>query len=136
MLFYFACEAAGASSARHSLRPLMFQMALHDPKLARKCAARWRQCGFLRGGIRERCAEGRDGYPSHLWGSRRAKLALGWREAPVAGASVCDVTTPPTGLRPATPRASSAARLAHKGPIKGEGQRGSKARSFLSLPRL
>ena len=23
--FYFACEAAGASSARHSLRPLMFQ---------------------------------------------------------------------------------------------------------------
>jgi hypothetical protein len=26
MLFYFACEAAGASSARHSLRPLNFQM--------------------------------------------------------------------------------------------------------------
>src|SRR4051794_28232805 len=25
MLFYFACEAAGASSARHSLRPLMFR---------------------------------------------------------------------------------------------------------------
>jgi hypothetical protein len=25
MLFYFACEAAGASRARHSLRPLMFQ---------------------------------------------------------------------------------------------------------------
>ena len=25
--FIFACEAAGASRARHSLRPLMFQMA-------------------------------------------------------------------------------------------------------------
>jgi hypothetical protein len=25
MLFYFACEAAGALSARHSLRPLLFQ---------------------------------------------------------------------------------------------------------------
>src|SRR5260221_9621389 len=24
-LFYFACEAAGASSARHSLRPLIFR---------------------------------------------------------------------------------------------------------------
>ena len=24
-LFYFACEAAGASRARHSLRPLMFE---------------------------------------------------------------------------------------------------------------
>src|SRR4051794_7901925 len=27
MLFYFACEAAGASSARHSLRPLNFRCA-------------------------------------------------------------------------------------------------------------
>src|SRR5256714_9510607 len=33
MLFYFACEAAGASSARHSLRPLMFQMAGRTAKL-------------------------------------------------------------------------------------------------------
>src|SRR3954453_9724660 len=35
MLFYFACEAAGASSARHSLRPLMFQMVNRLAKLAR-----------------------------------------------------------------------------------------------------
>ena len=35
MLFYFACEAAGASRARHSLRPLMFQMAGRTAKLAR-----------------------------------------------------------------------------------------------------
>jgi len=35
MLFYFACEAAGASSARHSLRPLNFRCASHDPNLAR-----------------------------------------------------------------------------------------------------
>src|SRR5204862_7298182 len=33
MLFYFACEAAGASRARHSLRPLMFQMAGRTAKL-------------------------------------------------------------------------------------------------------
>src|SRR4051812_10821067 len=33
MLFYFACEAAGALSARHSLRPLMFQMARATAKL-------------------------------------------------------------------------------------------------------
>jgi hypothetical protein len=35
MLFYFACEAAGASSARHSLRPLNFQMRFTSAKLAR-----------------------------------------------------------------------------------------------------
>ena len=33
MLFYFACEAAGALSARHSLRPLMFQMVNRLAKL-------------------------------------------------------------------------------------------------------
>jgi hypothetical protein len=36
MLFYFACEAAGASSARHSLRPLNFQMRFTTGKLARE----------------------------------------------------------------------------------------------------
>src|SRR5437588_12067788 len=35
MLFYFACEAAGASSARHSLRPLRFQPRKSSGKLAR-----------------------------------------------------------------------------------------------------
>src|SRR5437868_12158435 len=33
MLFYFACEAAGALSARHSLRPLMFRMARRKAEL-------------------------------------------------------------------------------------------------------
>jgi hypothetical protein len=33
MLFIFACEAAGASRARHSLRPLEFQMAGRTAKL-------------------------------------------------------------------------------------------------------
>jgi hypothetical protein len=40
--FIFACEAAGASSARHSLRPLNFQMALCLAKLARIMR---RECG-------------------------------------------------------------------------------------------
>src|SRR5437763_2818030 len=42
MLFYFACEAAGASRARHSLRPLMFQMAQPTAKLGRIAS---RECG-------------------------------------------------------------------------------------------
>jgi hypothetical protein len=33
-LFYFACEAAGASSARHSLRPLISQGQEFTAKLA------------------------------------------------------------------------------------------------------
>jgi hypothetical protein len=47
MLFYFACEAAGASSARHSLRPLMFQTRKLPAKLAR-----------MRGEIAEVCVVG------------------------------------------------------------------------------
>jgi len=35
MLFYFACEAAGASSTRHSLRPLNFRCASYLANLAR-----------------------------------------------------------------------------------------------------
>ena len=35
MPFYFACEAAGASSARHSLRPLSFRCASYLANLAR-----------------------------------------------------------------------------------------------------
>src|SRR5467141_26115 len=46
-LFYFACEAAGASSARHSLRPLILEGATLRVKLARKCAARSRSCDSL-----------------------------------------------------------------------------------------
>jgi hypothetical protein len=42
--FYFAYEAAGASSARHSLRPLIFQGQDFQAKLARKRAARSRMC--------------------------------------------------------------------------------------------
>jgi hypothetical protein len=46
MLSYFACEAAGASSARHSLRPLNFRCASDDSKLAR---ITWRDRGGVRG---------------------------------------------------------------------------------------
>src|SRR5258707_2536737 len=35
-LFYFACEAAGASSARHSLRPLISEGGTFLANLARK----------------------------------------------------------------------------------------------------
>jgi hypothetical protein len=34
-LFYFACEAAGAASARYSLRPLIFRSRTFTEKLAR-----------------------------------------------------------------------------------------------------
>jgi hypothetical protein len=52
-LFYFACEAAGASSARHSLRPLTGGRELSGQTRA-KCAARSRSrvfslAPFLRG---------------------------------------------------------------------------------------
>jgi hypothetical protein len=33
MLFYFACEAAGASSARHSLRPLLVEDVMSIARL-------------------------------------------------------------------------------------------------------
>jgi hypothetical protein len=42
VLFYFAREAAGALSARHSLRPLIFRGREIQVKLARKAAARSR----------------------------------------------------------------------------------------------
>src|ERR1700719_4397297 len=44
-LFYFACEAAGASSARHSLRPLNFGGSVSSGKTRAKGAARSRSCG-------------------------------------------------------------------------------------------
>src|SRR4030081_1466588 len=40
--FYFAHEAAGASGARHSLRPLNSESGTFPAKLARKAAARSR----------------------------------------------------------------------------------------------
>src|SRR5260221_12909270 len=43
-LFYFACEAAGASSARHSLRPLTFRRRDVLGKPRAKAAARSRSC--------------------------------------------------------------------------------------------
>src|SRR3954452_15174463 len=42
MLFYFACEAAGASRAWHSLRPLIFRCANLQAKLGRIAP---RECG-------------------------------------------------------------------------------------------
>ena len=41
-LFYFACEAAGASSARHSLRPLISEDGMFRIKLGRIAP---RECG-------------------------------------------------------------------------------------------
>jgi hypothetical protein len=38
MLFYFACEAAGASSARHSLRPLSGGRIIHHSGTRREIA--------------------------------------------------------------------------------------------------
>jgi NAD(P)-dependent dehydrogenase (short-subunit alcohol dehydrogenase family) len=42
--FHFACEAAGASSARHSLRPLIFRRRDVPGKTRAKRAARSRSC--------------------------------------------------------------------------------------------
>src|SRR5436305_5657791 len=49
MLFYFACEAAGALSVRHSLRPLMFQ--------TRKSTGKTR--ALMRGEIAKTCLTSR-----------------------------------------------------------------------------
>jgi hypothetical protein len=44
-LFYFTCEAAGASSARHSLRPLLSEGGTLMTKLARKmCGENAKPC--------------------------------------------------------------------------------------------
>ena len=53
MLFYFACEAAGALRARHSLRPLIFRCANLEAKLAR-----------MRGEIAEVCLTSPSSPPS------------------------------------------------------------------------
>src|ERR1700731_2311936 len=42
MLFYFACEAAGALSARHSLRPLFGGSRIKEQTSSKKPAARSR----------------------------------------------------------------------------------------------
>jgi hypothetical protein len=41
-LFYFACEAAGASSARHSLRPLLGESFTHHSGALRRGIAKAR----------------------------------------------------------------------------------------------
>jgi hypothetical protein len=46
VLFYFAHKAAGASRARHSLRPLFSEGGTFPTKLARKRAARSRSCVY------------------------------------------------------------------------------------------
>jgi hypothetical protein len=53
--FIFACEAAGASSARHSLRPLMFRMAQRTAQLGYAPRDRGGVCGGLRGRCRPLC---------------------------------------------------------------------------------
>src|SRR6202035_992878 len=54
----FACEAAGASRARHSLRPLLAEGGMFRTRLARKCVARSRSCGCLKFEIRTRAMAG------------------------------------------------------------------------------
>src|SRR5712672_4656264 len=51
-LFYFACEAAGASSARHSLRPLISEGGTYLANLAR-IARRDREAVSAHGGLFE-----------------------------------------------------------------------------------
>jgi hypothetical protein len=52
VLFYFAREAAGASSARHSLRPLIFRRQDVQAK-TRAHARRDREAVFAHGGLFE-----------------------------------------------------------------------------------
>jgi hypothetical protein len=92
MLFYFACEAAGASSARHSLRPLNFRR-LHTIQTSSASRGGIAEVWVCFGKMDTHVCElpvpsWREAQP-HRWslslplvGSRRAKLALGWREAP------------------------------------------------------
>ena len=122
--FYFACEAAGASSTRHSPRPLNVQKALQDAKLARGVRRdRGGVCVSSRGKKGKLCVwkcTGRVAYSATaspvlslplLWG--------GWREAPGGANSRITKQPPPvTSLAPLTmchPRAS----FARLDPTKG-----------------
>ena len=92
MLFYFACEAAGASSARHSLRPLNFRWlyTMQNSRGSRgEIAEVWVCFGKMDTHVCELPVPSwREAQPHRrslslpLVGSRRAKLALRWREAP------------------------------------------------------
>ena len=97
--FYFACEAAGASSTRHSPRPLNVQKALQDAKLARGVRRdRGGVCVSSRGKKGKLCVwkcTGRVAYSATaspvlslplLWG--------GWREAPGGANSRIHETAP------------------------------------------
>ena len=134
MLFYFACEAAGASSTRHSPRPLNVQKALQDAKLARGVRRdRGGVCVSSRGKKGKLCVwkcTGRVAYSATaspvlslplLWG--------GWREAPGGANSRITKQPPPvTSLAPLTmchPRAS----FARLDPTKVGGIRKSELRS-------
>jgi hypothetical protein len=61
--FIFAREAAGASSARHSLRPLLAESGIIETNLAQKHAARMRRCGWTSRqhtqNVKPACAVGR-----------------------------------------------------------------------------
>src|SRR5690242_18661937 len=88
MLFYFACEAAGASSTRHSLRPLNFRCAsyIQSSRASRgEIAEVWvfRQGKWMRTCCEYPCHHGakhnRIGglYPSHVWGRDERSSLLG-----------------------------------------------------------
>ena len=87
---FFARETAGASSARHSLRPLIFQTRFTRSKLERITRRDRGGVGVLLrriDGVGVGELSRRIGRCSSLplVGSRRAKLALGWPEAPGGG---------------------------------------------------
>ena len=106
MLFYFACEAAGASSTRHSPRPLKFrwlypmqnsrglcgeiaEVCCELSAMSLRGANATKQASFLVCAAMDCFATlamtSAASDPSPVCGSRRAKLALGWREAPGGG---------------------------------------------------
>jgi hypothetical protein len=90
--YFFPREAAGASSARHSLRPLNFRW-LHVGKLARECAARSRRCGWVLSLplVGSKRAKTSPSYPSSREAVGRvarrewSERGVGWRCFPRAG---------------------------------------------------
>src|SRR2546423_201424 len=113
MLFYFACEAAGALSARHSLRPLMCQTRKSSGKTCAQ-AARSRRCGLRRLLLNDVVLS----YPSPLWG--------GWPAEGRSGGGLSERAHPHIAPTPAS------ASLWPTLPTKGGGIRKSELRESIA----